>query len=81
MVILWGNVMVTRSYHSTMEGVTVTIPPWMVSEVDDRIVRSGRRSRYIREAVQHRIEAENAGEWETPAVENPNAVATDGGGE
>lgn len=79
MVLLWGNVMVLWCYHSSMEGITVTIPPWMVAEVDDRIERSGGRSRYIREAVQARINEEDAGEWSETTVESPDGVATDGG--
>lgn len=73
--------MVMWCYHTVMEGTTITFPPWMVSEIDNRIDRSGGRSRYVREAVQARMDAEDAGEWDTPEVDLDGTVAADGGRE
>lgn len=45
----------------------IEIPEWMRDEVDKRSMCP--RGQYIREAVQARLEAEDAGEWTTPDID------------
>lgn len=58
---------------------SISVPEWMWLEVDKRRESDEvsddfeDRSAYVRAALMARFEAEDAGEWETPEVEQPNA--------
>lgn len=49
-----------------MENPSIGLTAEMIAEIDDRRHSTTTRSRWIREAVQARLDAEDAGEWETP---------------
>lgn len=47
---------------------SVSIPDWMLEELDQRNSRPD-RSKWIREAIVARFDAEDAGEWTTPEMD------------
>lgn len=49
-----------------MERPSVTLPAWMLDEIEERRVKGSNRSEYIREAIQRRFDAEDGGEWDSP---------------
>ena len=54
-----------------MSNPSISIPDWMVDEIHERREKGTNRSQYIREAIQARFDAEDAGLWERPDVEPP----------
>jgi len=52
-----------------MENTGLTMPKDMLEDVDDRRHSTTARSQWIREAVQARLNAEDAGEWTTPEID------------
>jgi len=52
------------------------MPDWMLTEIDRRNTRND-RSRWVREAIQARMIAEDAGEWTTPEMDDAPAGAAD----
>jgi len=67
-----------------MEKPSVALPAGMIEEIEERRSKNSNRSEYIREALQARFDAEDAGEWETPdlgggadADAEPSAPADD----
>ncbi len=49
----------------------------MEAEVDNRRHSNTSRSQWVREAIQARLDAEDAGEWTTPDVDYGTADAAD----
>ncbi len=43
---------------------SVVIPQWMLDDIDDRRHSRTDRSKWIREAIEARLKAEDRGEWE-----------------
>ena len=58
--------MVLYLYGSTMARPSFTMPDEMLDDLEERLPEDGNKSRYVREALVARFEAEDAGEWETP---------------
>lgn len=53
-------------WHCAMAKPSVSIPDDMLDEVDDRRHSTTDRSEWIRQAITARLNAEDAGEWDTP---------------
>jgi Arc/MetJ-type ribon-helix-helix transcriptional regulator len=49
-----------------MEKPSLSLPRWMLDEIEHRREKGSNRSEYVREALQARFDAEDDGEWETP---------------
>lgn len=62
-----------------MDNPSITIPSWMNDAIEERKHPGIPKSYYIREAIQARFNAEDAGGWDDPEIENPNEVVADGG--
>jgi metal-responsive CopG/Arc/MetJ family transcriptional regulator len=53
-----------------MANPSVEMPDDMEAEIDDRRHATVSRSQWIREAIQARLNAEDAGTWTAPDAEN-----------
>lgn len=60
-----------------MGNPSVEMPDAMLEEVDDRRHSTVSRSQWIREAIQARLDAEDAGEWTSPDVDDSQNHAAD----
>jgi len=56
---------------------SVVIPQWMLDEIDDRRHSRTDRSKWIRQAIAARLEAEGRGEWEEYAPDSSEENDTD----
>ena len=54
-----------------MANPSLSYPDWKDDEVERRKLDGLPKSHYIREAIQARFNAEDAGEWDTPEIEPP----------
>jgi metal-responsive CopG/Arc/MetJ family transcriptional regulator len=60
-----------------MSNPSIEMPDEMVAEVDNRRHSNTSRSQWVREAIQARLDAEDAGEWTTPDIGNSATDAAD----
>ncbi len=58
--------MVMLYYGSDMARPSFTMPDEMLEDLESRAGEDGNKSRYVREALVARFQAEDSGEWEAP---------------
>jgi Arc/MetJ-type ribon-helix-helix transcriptional regulator len=58
-----------------MQKPSMTMPASMLEQIEERREKGTSRSEYVREAVQARFDAEDAGTWDDTDASSDKAVA------
>lgn len=48
-----------------MKRPSISLPDWMVEQIEERREKGTNRSEYIRESLEARFDMEDSGDWET----------------